>query len=241
LNLVACNDDFYFAAPCYVYSSKLENVSLAAGQTYYIIIDGYGSASGPYSMEITVYVPCVIACPDYYSMYEGEPALIPNYVDLYNGGCNTTPSHPFQHIPGSSHGSEIPYGAAIFCGVSGWYLDNGSNSRDTDWFTLQRANGFPNIGVTADAEYASYIFELGGTCAGGVTVVQQAIAGPCLPATMTIVSPIGASVWFWVGPTVFAAPGPDTSYDYVVWFTGLQPEIAATAPTTWGTLKALYE
>jgi hypothetical protein len=237
-NLVACNDDFYFAAPCFVYSSKLENVVFAAGQTYYIVIDGYGTASGVYALDVVPHVPCILNCPDDAS-YEGEPALGPGYVDNYNGGCNSPPSFPFQHIYGADIGSYLPYGSAILCGVSGWYLIGGSSTRDTDWFTFSRSSGLP-IGITADAEYASYIFQLTGTCEGGVTVAQQAIAGPCLPAEMTIMS-AGGNVWFWVGPTVFAAPGPDTSFDYVVWFTGVAPEgCVSAAPTTWGAVKALY-
>ena len=48
-------------------------------------------------------------------------------------------------------------------------------------------------------------------------------------------------MWFWVGPTVFAAPaGGDNMYDYVVWFTASSPAVATEA-TTWGTVKALYE
>ena len=44
----------------------------------------------------------------------------------------------------------------------------------------------------------------------------------------------GAPVWFWVGPTVFSPPGGDDStYDYVVWFTGLEPGVVATEATTW--------
>ena len=51
LNLIACNDDFYFGAPCGAYVSKLENVPFVAGTTYYIIIDGYGAASGAYVLD----------------------------------------------------------------------------------------------------------------------------------------------------------------------------------------------
>ena len=126
--------------------------------------------------------------------------------------------------------------------MSGWYLNcQGSQSRDTDWFILNKgATG--NIEITADAEYATYIFELGPQdCAVG-GVIQQATAGPCAEAFMTISGyAAGAPVWFWVGPTVFVAPaGAGPMYDYVVWFSGLEIGVA-TESTTWGTLKALYE
>jgi hypothetical protein len=49
----ACNDDYYFAAPCYTYSSAIFDMPAYAGNTYYIVIDGYGGASGAYSMTVT--------------------------------------------------------------------------------------------------------------------------------------------------------------------------------------------
>ena len=52
LALIACNDDFYFGAPCGVYVSKLENVNFNAGTTYYIVVDGYGAASGSYVLTV---------------------------------------------------------------------------------------------------------------------------------------------------------------------------------------------
>ena len=50
---IACNDDYYFAAPCYIYSSFVGPVPAVPGHTYYIVIDGYGGASGVYSMTVT--------------------------------------------------------------------------------------------------------------------------------------------------------------------------------------------
>jgi hypothetical protein len=244
LHLIRCNDDFYFAAPCFVYASKIENVALAAGQTYYIVVDGYGTASGAYALSIDEYQPCALACPETYCV-EAEPPLVDNYVDTYNGGCNT-PGYPFLRVEGSN-GYPWPLGAQIVCGVSGWYMSNGASTRDTDWFTLP-ANYDGTIEVVADAEYASYIFELTGTCAGGVTVAQQATAGPCNETTMTITGGHNATHWFWVGPTVYSSPDGTTTYDYVVWFQGLaQPHHSAPClwpvaveTMTWGEVKALY-
>jgi hypothetical protein len=229
LNEVACNDDYCGT------QSQLDNVYAAAGQTYYIIVDGYSAAFGDYVINVDVHVPCVVTCPDD-AWSEGEPPLVDDYVDNWNGGCNTTPNHPFQHIEHC-----YLYGPVEnLCGESGWYLSAGSQLRDTDWFTLSKDSANIDIVVTADAEYASYIFELNGTCAGGVTVVQQDIAGPCLPATMSIPGPAGTH-WFWVGPTVFADPdGGDNTYDYVLWITGLRSECCATEPSSWSNVKALY-
>ena len=73
LALVACNDDFYFDDVCGVYVSKLENVNLAAGETYYIIVDGYGGDAGDYLLEIIGFEPCVVDCPAG-AFIEGEPS-----------------------------------------------------------------------------------------------------------------------------------------------------------------------
>jgi hypothetical protein len=234
LNLIACNDDYYWNAPCGVYVSLLENVTLNDGMTYYVIIDGYGISSGTYVLAIDPFVPCVLDCP-VNGVAEGEPPLVDNYVDSYNGG-GSVPGYPFQALTAD------PAGNLTLCGVAGWYVSGGSQYlRDTDWYILQ-AGGTGAIGITADAEFASYVFELGPQDCAAVGVVQQMTAGDCAEASMTIsgYAP-GAPVWFWVGPTVFVAPdGGDSEYDYVVWFTGLASGVAAEV-TTWSTVKALYD
>ncbi len=234
MHLIACNDDFYFGPPCGMYVSKLENVTFAAGMSYDIIVDGYGEASGYYILNVSEYVPCILDCPAG-GYAEGEPQLVDDYVDNWNGGCNTDPENPFQSINGNSAGE------AILCGVSGWFLFDGDQRRDTDWFLLTMGQG-GSIEVTADAEFASDVFELGPQDCDAVGVVQHVIAGDCAEASMTIsgYAP-GAPVWFWLGPTTFVAPpGGDDEYDYVVWFTGLEAGVATEA-TTWSTLKALYD
>jgi hypothetical protein len=49
----ACNDDFYSGPPCYTYSSKIEMMPVLAGHIYYIVVDGYGSQSGAYQLDVT--------------------------------------------------------------------------------------------------------------------------------------------------------------------------------------------
>ncbi len=231
LNLIACNDDFYFGAPCFVYSSKLENVNLAAGGTYYIIVDGYGNASGAYIMDITGFVPCVIPCPAG-GYPEGEPPLVPDYTDNYNGGCNTGLPVPDLTLSSSRcrPAARHPLRRERLVHVPGQPVVTRLVHPDTGPMGI--------IEITADAE-AAYIFELSPQDCANVGVAQQATAGPCLETFMTIVGPANTPVWFWVGPTVFAPPpGGDPMYDYVVWF---DYGVIATEGTTWGTLKALYE
>ncbi len=233
LNVIVCNDDFYFGAPCFTYSSKLENVTMNAGQTYYIVVDGYGGSFGDYQMDITTYTGCVIDCPSG-SVTEGEPPLQDGYVDHWNGGCNT-PGNPFQWL------SAYNYGSLTLCGVAGWYNSpGGAQYRDTDWYLLTMGPSGA-IDITLDAEFETYMFELGPQDCNSVAVIQQATGGPCLEAYMTITGYAqGAIVWFWAGSTVFAPPqGASNSYNYVCEFTGLQGSVQ-TEPMTWGAIKSLY-
>jgi hypothetical protein len=193
LNLVACNDDFHPD-----YTSKLENMAVMAGVTYYVVVDGYGENSGDYVIDIAAFEPCVIECPAGADL-EGEPTLVNGYIDEYNGGCNTEGSTPFQTITNP-----------LFCGISGWY----DTSRDTDWFIYTiPASGV--LEVTGDAEAATYMFELGPQDCVDVAVIQNVIVGPCAEATMTITGAAGSDVWFWVGPTTYGE-GVAEEYNYVL-------------------------
>jgi hypothetical protein len=234
LNLIACNDDYYYSAPCGVYVSNLQCVLLAPG-TCYFVIDGYAGASGAYIMEVDPFVGCGLGCP-VDALMEGEPALVNEYVDNYNGGCNTGPGFPFQTIYPTNYGE----GTSVVCGESGWYYTQGGESRDTDWYILFCGLGV--IDVVADAEGATYIAELGPQDCATVSIIQQATAGPCAQAAMSITGyQLEDPVWFWVAPTVFTpSPCVGTTYDYVLWFSGLS-QVVATEATTWGSLKALFK
>ncbi len=235
MSLVACNDDFYFGEPCGAYVSKLEDVVLAPGLTYAIVVDGYSGAFGDYVLAVDGYQPCSLACPDG-GVPEGEPPLVPNYHDDWNGGCQSMPNYPFQAI-----GADVD-GRRIFCGVSGWYPIQGGHSRDQDYLILQMGPAGA-IEITVDAESPIYIFELGPQDCSSIGVLQQATGGPCLEAAMTITGyDPGAPVWFWAAPTVFWPPSGDVyMFDYVLWLDGLDPGPIATEPATWGTVKALFK
>jgi len=235
LDLVACNDDYYFDDTCGMYVSRLENVPLQAGEDYYIVIDGYGGDYGDYVLDVVEYSVSFPPCPDD-GVPEGEPTLVNEYVDTYNGGCNSPESGtPFQALTGDDQG-EI-----ILCGVTGWYLVAGSDHRDSDWFLLVMGPD-GGIGITADGEYATYVFELAPPDCETVVVVQQIQVGPVVPGTMTITGYApGEVVWLWVGPTTFTPPsGPaPQEYDYLLWLSGLEVPVATEA-ASWSAVKALY-
>jgi hypothetical protein len=225
---IACNDD-----ACGL-QSRLEAVAVSSGDLYYVVVDGYSNLHGNYTLHVEEYVPCLLECPPD-AAPEGEPPLVDDYVDYWNGGCNTYPQRPFQSIWGDGAGE------FVLCGVSGWYLTNGQIARDTDWYHLH-VGAAGAVEVTAEAEQRSYLFELHHDCSV-LGIPQQALVEDCLPVSMTTVMEYapGDVVWLWIGPAVFSTPpGADHEYDYVVWFSGLEAA-AATAQTTWGTVKALYQ
>lgn len=239
LNLIACNDDYYFAAPCYTYSSAIFDVPVSAGATYYIIVDGYGGASGNYDIVVTPGAPpCDFACPTP-NYPEGEVDLYNGYSDTYDGGCNT-PGYPFKNL------SDAPdnFGNLTLCGNAGWYLSSGgSQYRDTDWYILKMGTGGA-IDITVDALQPTYIFELGPQDCANVAVLQNTIGGDCQEAYMTITGYAEAApVWFWAGPTTFVSPDGSNpvTYPYACWFTGLFPGTIATQDTNWSTMKAIFE
>ncbi len=235
LNVVACNDDFYFDDVCGRYVSRLDAVAIEGGLTYFIVVDGYGGAGGAYHLVVGCVGcgdECPVACPAD-GEPEGEPPLVDGYVDDHNGGCNTPPAFPFQALVGDGAG------ALVLCGVSGWYHVDGGDRRDTDWYVLTMGPA-GTITVAMEAERATYAYELDPGDCGSVGVLQYATIAPCDQATMTITSQApGAPVWFWIGPTTYAAPGGGAStYDYLCTFTGLEPDVA-TGAITWSTIKAL--
>jgi hypothetical protein len=218
LALVACNDDFY---PDYV--SKIENLALMGGVQYFVIVDGYGGDFGDYVINIVTFEPCVIDCPAGAEL-EGEGPLVDGYADDYNGGCNSPEfGNPFSPITSS-----------LFCGVSGWYISaDGSQFRDTDWFLVTVPDaGF--VEFIGDAEFPTYMFELGPQDCGSVAVIQNVIMGPCTEATITIPGAAGSTIWFWVGPTTFDGSG---EYNYVL-YSNLDP--IATESHSWTDVKGLF-
>ena len=234
LELVACNDDAYFAPPCGVYVSKLEGVPLAGGVEYYVVIDGYGGEHGEYVLDAFeyVYVPCVLECPPG-GFPEGEPPLENDHEDTYNGGCNAS-GLPMQVLQGDANGE------LLLCGRTGFFLVDGNNYRDTDWFILNVGDAGV-IEVHGDAEQPTYVFDNYQDC--GIPEWHQDITvGECSEASMVLQGAPGNSKWLVVLPTTFTSPtgAYPYEYDYVIHFAGL-PTTVATARTSWSTIKALFE
>ena len=227
LDLVACNDDFYFDDVCGVYVSKLETVVLFGEVIYYIVIDGYGGDFGDYELDVYGLTDCYVECPDGAAL-EGEPEIMDGYVDWYNGGCGTDQQNVLDYIQVVQDGE--------FCAVSGWYDDG---FRDTDWFSITLTS-YGSVVWECDAEQPTYMFELlnAPDCAN-VEVGQIATAGPCLPASLTLFGEPDGEVYFWAGPTNYYPPSGfiGHEYDYINHF---DINVIATEDATWSQLKAMY-
>ncbi len=118
---IACNDDAC-SSPNYsggAYVSRLTGLNLLAGQTYYIVVDGYGGECGDYVLDVT---PCggpCVTCPGGAVAENEANCGIP--TDTTNGGCNSSPT-VFSPI---ACGQDV-------CGTAAW---DGTN-RDTDWYQI---------------------------------------------------------------------------------------------------------
>jgi hypothetical protein len=229
LNLIACNDDFY---PDYV--SKLEQINLLGDALYFLVIDGWNGDSGNYVLTITEHELCVLECPPG-GYPEGEPPLVDDYEDSYNGGCNSPEfGYPFQDLYGDENGE------LLFCGVSGWYQYQGTNYRDTDWFIVY-AGDSGSVYVASDAERPTYLFFRPLDCSS-TDYYPPFRFGACAPGDTTFAAAPGGVFWLFVGPTTFSAPDGSHpyEYDYVVHFSGLQPGTVVVETRNWSAVKGLF-
>ena len=237
-NVIACNDDYYSDDECGSYVSFIEAAFLEESVQYFIAVDGYGSHSGDYILDITVFTPpppCFLTCD---GLPEGEPALGPNYSDAFNGGCNSPEyGNPFADLTQAGDAA----GELVYCGSSGWYSVNNSPVRDTDWMHFMvGAAGL--IQWTLDAEHPVFGFLLGGDCESGAVIQDQITAGPCLPATLMVQGEPGDIVMLWVGPTEYSPPFGFVGHEfnYVGHFTGLASGTVPTDNFSFGAVKSMY-
>jgi len=219
---IACNDDYYED-----YTSRIQNMAVAAGARYYIVVDGYGE-HGEYLIDLVPSDDCDVECPTDAAL-EGEPPLQADYVDLHNGGCNTDGvDPPLQEIS-----------TARFCGVSGWYLNGDDTYRDTDWFTAQIPDG-GTLEITLAAEVDTRLLEIGPQDCGAVEILQEVISEDCDTPTLTVTGEVGETVWLWVGPAgYFPTQMPFDAYEYDYFLT-TNLDAVAVEQHSWSKVKAMF-
>jgi hypothetical protein len=203
LNVIDCNDDFYFAAPCGVYVSKLENVLLAGGLTYFIVIDGYGTHHGEYVLDVDLFdptPPCWVI-PYCNAIRENEPPLVYGYVDMHNGGCNSveygTPFSEFYNIDPYHELDE-------FAGTLGWYQGPGGvNYRDTDWLRIYWY--FETLPIEIETEQPINVFWIAPSACGDLDILEIFQLDACERRMVTLTGSPN-EMWLVVVPPTYTPP-----------------------------------
>ena len=178
----ACTDD----AGCGItgYQSELVDVAVTGGNTYYIVVDGYGGDTGDYVIDVTEYEDCVVDC---IGLDEGEAC-----GDDTNGGCNmVTPAFTAINV------------GETFCGNA--WAD--SSIRDTDWYEVV-LDATTDLGWIVEAEFdvvaglATTIPPGSGDCAdlSGLDPYDMDVACVELSAQTTLDA---GTYWFFIAPSVF--------------------------------------
>lgn len=220
----ACNDDF-----CGL-QSGIEMLQLYGGHTYYIVVDGYSTACGDYELVVEEYVPpqpCVVTCPDG-AMIEGEETCYDQYVDTYNGGCNSVPE-VFQPITLNT----------TICGESGNYMfDDGTGPveyRDMDWYELVLTEEeHVEFCVCADFPVRLWIVDGNLGCASATTVAWETSDANYELCIDAVLQP--GTYWLLVSVSDWLSIPCGVEYTARVYEFGYTP----VEGTSWGTIKSIY-
>ncbi len=196
---VACDDDGG--------SGTLSSITetLNAGQVYYIVVDGFSTASGAYTLN--VFDNCAVPCePGDVLQCANEFRDDRDRTEDCNGACNNqSPIQPWQMIS--------PY--QTICGKIFTYVDTfGSSRRDTDFygFTLTEAC---SLRIRLRSETATTILVGSGanTCPFSTYFVQS-FSYPCSTVTFITQCFAPGNYTLWVGTTGFT--GVNEMRDYRV-------------------------
>lgn len=227
----ACNDD-NANCPGESFRSWIETLFLAGGNTYYIVVDGYGGDAGTYQFhmyEVDCPEMCETVCPAG-AIYEGEPTCYDNYDDQYNGGCNSVPP-VFQQLTAAP--------LITICGESGVFLYGASTYRDTDWFeieltedrqvTLTMCSDFPSLFGFIDSS-------LYPDCTGDIYIDPYLITDANISGELSAF--LSAGTW-WIFVSTADWGNYPCGSEYV-----LEIEGTAYSPVedaSWSTIKAMYK
>jgi hypothetical protein len=229
--LVACNDDACNDPSGNPFRSLVTCVNVSSSNTYYVVVDGYFGDCGTYNISTSFSTGCPAACdPENCppgALLEGEPVCGPQYVDNYNGGCNSVPN-VFSNIPCD----------ATVCGAGGNYSFNGLSYRDTDWyaFNLPVAG---SVTATLCASFSSQLAAIDGNIGCGfITLICGSVFGtPGSTVSCTYPAPAGAN---WIFAATSAFSGVPCGSPYILTVTSGQCESTANESKTWGGIKGLY-
>jgi len=197
----ACNDDYYSD-----YVSALWDIDITNGNTYYIVIDGYGTSFGSYAIAVDVHdaaPPCEVACP------AGAIDEAEGCGNDTNGGCNAT----------GTEFTDIACGDT-FCG-SGW-MDGGS--RDTDWYKLElTSEATISYSGCAEFPFLMFLIDAGTEDCVDYTILTSITGNPCDTAIIVGADLPAGVYWLWMGPSDFYDM-PCSSGDTTYWINVDCPE-----------------
>jgi hypothetical protein len=227
---LACNDDYYFSLPCYTYSSFLGFVPVSAGHTYYIVVDGYGGASGTYQVDVTDAgpVPPIGACcqaigfcaettqADCTGVWQGEgtscvpnPCMPPDLLcptgALVEGEPPCVDGNPDDNYNGGCNSTpnvfQVLYPQAGGCATMCGTSCATSSTRDTDWF-VSIGSGALMTGTCVAEFPLQYLLIYGTDCAAPSYL--YGLGDPGVPVTLSWTVAAGAEVWNWIGSSDFS-------------------------------------
>jgi hypothetical protein len=224
--LVGCNDD---ACGSDGFRSELVGVPVSAGNTYYIVVDGYGGACGDYALAVSENVPCVIDCPPG-AIAEGEVDCFDDYADNYNAGCNVTPN-VFSALPCQP--------SMTVCGTYGGYFDSASgfDYRDTDWYAMAPGSSAGGVSWCVTGQYDTLCGYLNADAGCGAPAFQESqVVGPCDTACFNL--PAG-NWWLFVATSSFGSAAGACGGAYTMTLDGLDCPVSVE-PATWSKIKADY-
>lgn len=189
-NPVACSDDDCFGPSGRTLQSHLDGVALAAGSTYYIVVDGFKNERGPYVLTVTS-LGCGDCDPGGASEDEPNCGLGQDGQpdDFINGGCNA--SVPiFSPIKGGQ----------TVCGTTA--SNPATGARDTDWYQLVLVEeSVVSWQVTAEARSLVGIVDNGGVpdCEGVLCFIDFTEAAACQAGRVS--AALGPGTWWlYVAP-----------------------------------------
>jgi len=193
-NLVACNDD-----GCPGYRSVIYALALTAYNDYYIVVDGYGGASGTYVLAITL-PPPPPGCP-VGSLFSQPPTDPGGAWNAFTSDNN--PTWPFWYMVFenfwglTSYTCDLHWWGLMLNFNNGWYDCPGENPMTFDIAFYQDAAGLPGaqvgptltipvLGVATGALYSGYplyyfnttVSPCVGLAAGWVSIQGVSTASP---------------------------------------------------------------
>lgn len=216
MTAVACSDDYYFGNECGSFNAAIWRIPAMAGETYYIVIDGYDNSCGTYELTVGEYSHCRLTAPAG-AILEGEPEPLDEYVDLYNSGCdNYADAWSVIYAPADNY--------ATFYGASGYYTTDGMPRRETDWFKVYLGPS-GTLTWTVESEHRAYMYVISPHFCEIVGVEMGNLLTRCDPLTLTVEGNPGDEIWLWFGPRSALNPYGgyvQGSFNYVMTLDGIQ-------------------